>query len=151
MNNSDYKEILATAIGNEVEAYEFYLNAVSKTNDTNLKAIFNELAQEELKHKVLLESFLKNVGSTMNFHSGPDYKISESVELPKLSSKMSFAEGVALAMKKEEEAMNMYMQFAQASIDLEHKKTFEQLAIMEQGHKAKLESLYTNTAYIEAW
>lgn len=151
MQTTDYKKILATAIGNEIEAYEFYASAAKKSNDSNLKAIFTELAEEEMKHKVLLESFLKNEALTMKFQSTTDYKVSESVELPKLSPTMSFAEGIALAMKKEEEAMVMYQQFANASANPNQKNTFLQLAKMEQGHKTKLEGLYTNTAYIEVW
>jgi rubrerythrin len=151
MGTIDYMKILETAIGNEIEAYEFYANAAKKSNDINLKAIFNELAEEEMKHKLQLEAFLKNESKQMNFHAGADYKVSESVELPKLTADMSFADGVALAMKKEEEAMVMYQQFANASVDANQKNIFQQLAIMEQGHKIKLEGLYTNTAYIEAW
>ena len=151
MNTADYKKILTSAIGNEIEAYEFYANAASKTNDANLKSIFAEFAEEERKHKVLLESFLKNETTAMNFHTSSDYKISESVKLPALTTNMSFKDGVALAMKKEEEAMTMYRQFAEASVDKAQKDTFNQLAIMEQGHKVKLEELYNNTAYIEVW
>lgn len=151
MNTADYKKILMTAIGNEIEAYEFYANAANKSNDANLKSIFTELAEEEKKHKILLESFLKNESTQMNFHTSSDYKISESTELPELTTSMSFKDGVALAMKKEEEAMMMYRQFAEASVDQPQKNTFNQLAIMEQGHKVKLEELYNNTAYIEVW
>lgn len=151
MNTTDYKKILKTAIGNEVEAFEFYSSAAKKSKDANLKGIFSELADEEMKHKILLESFLSNEKSQMNFHNAPDYKISESVELPRLTAEMSFAEGIALAMKKEEEAMEMYQQFANASSNADQKNAFLQLAKMEQGHKIKLEGLYTNTAYTEVW
>lgn len=151
MSNNDYKNILKEAIGNEIEAYEFYNQASGKSVNPNLKAIFAELAQEELKHKVLLESFLQNDTMAMNFQNLPDYKVSESVELPRLTPAMSFADGVALAMKKEEEAMNMYTRFANASSSPEHKNTFIQLAKMEQGHKIKLENLYSGTAYNEVW
>ena len=151
MNTSDYKRILKSAIGNEIEAYEFYTNVVSKSSNANLKAIFTELAEEENKHKVILESFLNNESTQMNFQTTSDYKISESVELPKLTTSMSFTDGIALAMKKEEEAMTMYQQFANASMDPAQKNTFLQLAKMEQGHKVKLEGLYNNSAYNEIW
>jgi rubrerythrin len=150
MTNEEYKKILKTAITNEVEAYEFYKNAASKSSDINLKAIFSELADEEMKHKKLLESYVDN-SIKMNFHNSEDYKISESIELNKLTAEMSFADGIALAMKKEEEAMKMYTEFAEASTDNKQKDTFLQLAKMEQGHKIKLETLYTNTAYVEIW
>jgi len=147
----NYKEILATAINNEVEAYEFYTNASLKSVNKNLKDIFRELADEELKHKKLLEGFLKDNSLKMNFSTGVDYKISESVELPKLTKEMSFSDGIALAMKKEEEAMEMYQKFADATADQDQKKTFLQLAKMEKTHKTRLEDMYTNTAYNEVW
>jgi len=62
---------------------------------------------------------------------------------------MSYVDGIALAMKKEEEAMKMYTKFAEASIDADLKNTFSQLAKMEKGHKLKLETLYNNSAYNE--
>lgn len=151
MNASDYKKTLAMAVNNEVEAYEFYKSAAKKSVNVNLKSIFTELADEELKHKKLLEMFLNDQVKVMKFNETPDYKISETVELPKLTAAMSFVDGIALAMKKEEEAMVSYNKFAAASVDQEQKDTFLQLAKMEQGHKAKLEALYTDTAYAEVW
>jgi len=147
----NYKEILKTAINNEVEAYEFYTNASLKSVNQILKDIFRELAEEELKHKKLLEGFLKDNSLKMNFKTDADYKISESVELPKLTKEMSFSDGIALAMKKEEEAMMMYQKFADATADKDQKNTFLQLAKMEKTHKTRLEDMYTNAAYNEVW
>lgn len=150
--SSDYKKILEMAIGNEVEAYEFYQQAAAKSKSENLKAIFSELAGEEMKHKKTLEGFLQNEALKLNFHvSNPDYKVAETLELPKLTPEMSFAEGVALAIKKEQEAMEMYQKFADASTDVSQKKIFKELANMELGHKVKLEEVYVSTAYVEVW
>ncbi len=151
MDASKYTKTLLLAVENEVEAYEFYKNAATKTADANLKSIFNELAGEELKHKVILESFINNNSKPLEFNDVQDYKISESVELPKLTTSMKYTDGIALAMKKEEEAMNMYNCFAEASTNNDQKETFLQLAKMEKGHKVKLEELYANTAYTEVW
>jgi rubrerythrin len=64
---------------------------------------------------------------------------------------MKFVDAIVLAMKKEEEAMIMYRRFADASSNPEQKEMFLQLARMEQGHKARLETIYTDTAFVEAW
>lgn len=150
--SKNYKEIISLAIGNEEEAYEFYKNAAGKSKSSNLKSIFNELAAEELSHKKTLEAFLKNESLNIAFKQiETDYKISETVELPALKPDMSFADGIALAMKKEEEAMNMYKKFAELSSSPDQKKIFNELSKMEQGHKVKLEELYNSTAYTEAW
>jgi rubrerythrin len=64
---------------------------------------------------------------------------------------MKPADAIALAMKREEEAMDMYKEFAAISIDEGQKETFLSLATMEQGHKTKLEDLYVGTAFPEVW
>ncbi len=151
MDSTEYKKILTMAINNEIEAYEFYSSAAEKSKTANLKATFKELADEELNHKKTLEHFVNNESKQMQFQNVADYKLSESVELPKLTSEMSFADGIALAMKKEEEAMLMYTKFAEISSTQEQKEIFLQLAKMEQGHKTRLEDLYSNTAYTEVW
>ena len=50
-----------------------------------------------------------------------------------------------------EEAMNLYEKVAGASADPDQKKVFTELAKMERGHKARLEDIYTNSAFAEAW
>jgi len=151
MDIESYKKILAMAIENEIEAAEFYQGVYNKTENNNLKSIFGKLTEEERKHRALLEGFLTNESLHMKFKTGQDYKVSETVEMPKLSMEMKPVDAIALAMKKEEEAMNMYLNFAQASDDTEQKEVFENLARMEQSHKANLENLYTDMAFPEAW
>lgn len=151
MNTHKYKEILTMAVNNEVEAHEFYFNAAQKSKSENLRSVFNELAQEESNHKKTLEAFLNNEFKQMQFNDSKSYHISESVALPGFSSDMTFAEAITLAMKKEEEAMLMYTRFAEASTDEKQKEMFLQLAIMEKGHKVKLENIYSSTAYTEVW
>lgn len=151
MNTSDYKRVLSEAISNEIEAYEFYQSAAAKSESAALKAVFTELAEEEIRHRTMLEAFVSDDAPAMRFSSGADYKVAESVELPELSPYMSFIDGIALAMKKEEAAMAMYRGLAEISTDPEQKNMFMQLSNMERMHKAKLEDLYSNTAYVEAW
>ena len=64
---------------------------------------------------------------------------------------MAFKDAIALAMKKEQEAMEMYQQFADASEGAKQKETFLELAKMEKGHKVRLEGIYTDIAFIEVW
>lgn len=148
----NYKEILQMAVGNEVEAYEFYRDAAAKMKDPAMKKTFQELADEESGHKVLLEGFLSNEMKDMKFINEKDYKVAETVEAPQtLSTDMAFKDAIALAMKKEQEAMEMYQQFADASEGAKQKETFLELAKMEKGHKVRLEGIYTDIAFIEVW
>ncbi len=148
----NYKEILQMAVGNEVEAYEFYRDAAAKMKDPAMKKTFQELADEESGHKALLEGYLSNEMKDMKFNEESDYKVAETVEAPQtLSTDMAFKDAIALAMKKEQEAMEMYQQFAEASEGAKQRETFLELVKMEKGHKAKLEDIYTNTAFVELW
>ena len=150
MKLEGYKAIISMAIGNEIEAYDFY-NAVSqKTGDANMKKIFQNLAEEELGHRHFLEGLMSNV-RPMQFDVTKDYKVSESVEKPKLSMTMKPADAMALAMKQEEEAMVMYEGLANSSVDPEQKTMFKSLAEMEKSHKIKLEGIYTSIAFAEVW
>lgn len=147
----NYQEILNMAIRDEVEAFEFYDSIAQKVSDRSLKQIFSELAGEEQKHRQLLQAFLNNPATPLRFKEEIDYKVSESVALPQLSMEMKPSDAIALAMKKEEEAMKAYKELARASSDPDQSHEFLQLAVMEEGHKTKLEKLYTNMAFPEVW
>lgn len=150
MNVEDYKKVISMAVGNEIEAYNFYKAAGEKLENANLKSIFSDLAAEEKKHQDYLQGLLTQA-KPMKFDENADYKIAETVDKPALSISMKPADAMALAMKNEEEAMAMYAELAKASADKEQKEMFEALSRMEQGHKVKLEGIYSDMAYVEVW
>ena len=151
MTLEEYKKIISDAISNEEDAYLFYTDVAKKSKDKNISSIFEDFAKDELSHKVLLKGYLSGAVKSLKFDTAADYKVAESVDKPKLSIDMKPADAIALAMKNEEEAMNMYTEFASLSTDEEQKETFLNLAKMEQGHKAKLEDLYVGIAFTEVW
>ncbi|AFM40865.1 hypothetical protein Desaci_1888 [Desulfosporosinus acidiphilus SJ4] len=151
-NKDSFKDAITYAISNEVDAYEFYRNAAKKiTSDKNLADTFEELAAEEQKHRDFLQDYLVGDIPEFQLDDFDDYHVSESVESPKLSTEMKFVDAIALAMKKEEEAMNMYKKFALATTDDRQKKLFSDLSRMEEMHKVKLEKIYVNSAFGEVW
>ncbi len=150
MQMSEYKKILSDAVEKEIEAFNFYSGVAGKLQDRNLKTIFTELADEEKKHRSLLEGYLSNQ-KPMKFDPSKDYKVSEMVQRPPLSLQMKPVDAIALAMKNEEDALNMYKELATCSADPEQKNVFLSLANMEKGHKTRLEDMYTNMAFPEAW
>lgn len=151
MDFEAYKHILQIAVDNEVESYDFYKSAIEKVKENSSKDMFAELAEEEMKHKMILEGFINNETKPLKFKQVKDYKISETVDSPRLSVEMKFADAIALAMKKEEESMHLYHELASFSMDEKQKNVFLELAKMEQGHKTRLEALYTDAAYAEVW
>ncbi len=151
MKTEEFKQILLKAIDREVDSYALYTALADKVKDSALKGTFRELAQEETYHRKTLQEYLSGSKKVLKFDEVKDYKLSELIESPAPSSDMKPLDGLKLAIKKEEEAMQMYEKLADASADPDQKKIFTELAKMERGHKARLEDLYTNSAFVEAW
>lgn len=151
MKKDELKDIINFAIENEVEAYEFYRDAAVKADKPELKEIFEELAEEELEHKRFLEEFMAGEVETIELDPGTDYKVAETIDKPKLSVDMTFSDAIALAIKLEQEAMDMYANLAEACVKADQKELFLGLVKMETMHKTRLEEIFVNTAYAEAW
>jgi rubrerythrin len=151
MKNDEFKKILLIAIDREVESYAFYTALKDKVTDSALKSLFNDLATEETYHRKTIQEYLTNPKKALAFDEVKDYHLSDMIEKPGPTSDMKPLDGLKLAIKKEEEAMEMYEKFADASTDPEQKKIFTEFAKMERGHKTRLEDIYTNTAFAEAW
>jgi|WetSurMetagenome_2_1015567.scaffolds.fasta_scaffold689942_2 rubrerythrin len=152
MDAEAFDRIMLEAINEEVMAREFYTSAAKKIKDKNVRAIFEELAQDEERHRVKLEEFRFNPIARVAFErvSG-DYHVAESEDRPQLSFDMSPKDAFQLAMKKEQEAMEAYEYLAAQCTKIEFKNLYRQLAGMEKAHKTKLENLFINAAYPEDW
>ncbi|HOI58658.1 ferritin family protein [Methanoculleus sp.] len=151
MNTKDFQKIITNAIDSEVESYTFYKSVSERVGDASLKTLFLDLAEEEKGHREYLQGILLRGADEMRFVAARDYKVTDAIDEPALSVDMKPLDGLLLAVKKELQAAQMYTQLAAASADAGQKMVFEQLANMEKGHKARLEDLYTNMAYPEAW
>lgn len=146
-----FQDVIAFAVSNEVQAHDFYQSVAEKTNDPVLKSIFQGLANEENRHKDFLEGLFSQNLVTIFFGEVADYHLAEMVDKPILSMEMKPLDAIALAMKKEQEAMGLYQKLARQTSDGAKKTMFIELSKMEQQHKATLEDIYTNMAYVEEW
>jgi rubrerythrin len=151
MDLQEYKKIVALAIGEEIAASLFYQEASDKVEDPYLKKMFAEFADDERGHKRILEKILNSESIKQYFRDSVDFKVAETVVKPELSMQMKPADAIALAMKNEEDAMNQYLQMAEACDDPDKKKVFEDLATMERGHKNKMEKAFVDIGYPEVW
>lgn len=152
MDKRTYHEILDNAIAGEIEAYEFYRQVAGEVENTFLKGMFDAFAEEELMHRKILEGFRGKGDMQIHFTRVPDFHVSQTVEAPaRLSMGMKPADAIALAMKNEEAAMRRYTQLAEACTDPAQRKIFLELAAMERGHKARMESAFVDIGYPEVW
>ncbi len=151
MDRSQYVEILNAAIEGEIEAHQFYQELSTRISQPHLKEMFNTFAQEELKHRRILEKFRDDDKARLAFGRVPDLKVAETVDTPKLSIDMKPADAIALAMKKEQAAMEHYTNLAMACEDGSQQEIFQQLAAMERQHKYKMEQAFVDIGYPEVW
>jgi cupin 2 domain-containing protein len=125
MDTRTYQQILKDAIQAEIEAHQFYQAVADKVTDNHLRSMFLSFADEELKHRRILEGFKEKPDMSIHFDKVPDFHLSETMAATQaLSMNMKPSEAIALAMKKEEAAMRHYTQLADACGDAAQQKVF---------------------------
>jgi len=151
MDPDAFDRLMLDSIAEEIAARDFYQEVSRRVQDSNVRAIFEQLAKDENQHRDILETFRFNPLARVEFESAPDFHVAEKEEEPPLSFAMTPKEAFQLAMKKEEQALQTYARLAEACRDAEVRHLYLQLAEMERGHKTRLEELFINAAYPEVW
>jgi len=151
MNRSEYDTILKDAIQSEIASQRFYQDVADKMKDAFLKNLFLGFVREEKKHQEILEGFRAAIPQKFPFDEKRDYHVAETLPDPVVSPDMTPSDAFALAMKKEEAAMNHYTDLAGGCTDSKQKEIFMELATMERDHKQKMESAFVDIGYPEVW
>lgn len=151
MTAQDIKAVLQEAIGREEDSFRFYSEAAHRVADETVRETFEELAQEELGHKAFLQSCVRDPDLTRRIRVPADYRVAEATEGVELSVDMKPADAIALAMKREQHAAELYRDLAEHASDPELRRTLEDIAQMEIGHKTRLEAMYMDVGYPEAF
>ena len=152
MNETDFNKLIDFAIDQENQAYAFYTAAAEKVTNPGVKKIFQELAQDENGHANLLEMWRNNKALAEVFKIQIlDYKIAETQDMPELSLALKPAEAIAIAMKKEQMAAELYKSLAENAVGQTEKEALESLSKMEMGHKHKLENVFVEIGYPEVF
>lgn len=141
------EHVLTTAIKMEEEGRDFYRQAEARVKDHMGKKMFASLANDEVRHKRLLEALMSKVT--------PDAKDLD-IPLPKERLKSVFADAkgqmekgipptaddikaLEFAMGKETESYDMYKNAANDSSEPKVKAVFERMAMEENQHYEILE------------
>ena len=151
MDRQQYEYILKEAIENEIAAQKFYMDAAKKMENRLIKEMFLGFVSEEKKHENTLRKLLKSMPEDLPFDERRDYRVSETAKAPEVSPDMKPADAFALAMHKEQEAMNFYAMLAEGCTDSQLKNIFLELASMERQHKFQMEKAFVDTGFPEAW
>jgi rubrerythrin len=138
------EEALLFAIGNEIDAHDFYHSLAGRIANREAKEKLEQLAQAELGHRRLLEKRYeiligRSVDSQKIMTSG---ELKKALERANLSLKSDVLEVVELAIKGEQIASDFYRKQGTESADQELKSLFLELSQEESRHKAILEREY---------
>ncbi|HWP97916.1 MAG TPA: ferritin family protein [Syntrophomonadaceae bacterium] len=145
-----YDQIIQHAISSETESYEFYFAVYRRLENLEMKRLFKNLAEEELEHRNILQGFMDN--RTFPELATPlEWPSLDAPPAPLLSTLMKPMDAIALAIQKEADAQRDYMHMGALSQDLRQKRIFDRLALMEQGHKTRLQEIFDNGLLPEAW
>ena len=146
MKFESLEEIVDFAIEKEKEAVEFYTDLSHKEAFSGSKDLFLDFANEEEKHRRLLEEFRsKGFTQTMKAYKLKwikDIKRSDYVVDLEYQPGMAFNEILLLAMKREEKALRLYNDFLKEAETPESQKVFKILCQEEAKHKLALETMY---------
>lgn len=152
MDNMEIEKLFLLALKREIEAHEFYKDVSHRVDNQGVKDLFSELAEQEMQHHDLLEKFKQDPTAVMKFNAPKsNLGVAEATDLPELSTDMKPADAIALAMKKEQQAVEFYRGLAASTDDASMKDALENLANMELTHKQKLENAFVQIGYPEAF
>ena len=133
--------VVSHAIKNEEEAYAFYKKAADSVSHQSVKKLLMKLANEELKHKEVLQQY--GVGSTQEISSDigwlniiDDLNTRNSESLKQVDNILKFA------MDRERKTEQKYLQFAEKVEELEVKELCLGISNAETGHYNRLKSEY---------
>lgn len=146
MDFENLRGIVDFAIEKEQEAADFYLEASEQEPFSGSKEMLKEFAQQELKHKHMLEN-LEDHGvddsiQDYNFKWIKDIKRSNYMEDIEYKPGMGYRDMLLLAMKREEKALDLYRDLHDKADDPKVKDLFKVLRQEEAKHKLSLESIY---------
>ena len=144
MNFESLNDVLTFAIRREHDAHELYLMFRDMVKDPGAKALLEDLANQELGHKNLLENAMKggNIERIGGKKEVKDLNLSDYMVTEEVGPESSPQDVMLFAMKKEEEAYNLYHMLLGNYEGTEIEDLFARLAQEEQGHKATLEREY---------
>jgi len=135
-------EILDFAIGEEQAAVDLYTHLAENFTSSEIKQIFLDFAKEEISHKAKLTVIKENGLFDMKPEAVTDLRISDYTVSVEPSPKMTYAEALVFAMKKEKAAFKLYTKLAERAPNADLKNVFLSLAVEESKHKLRFEIEY---------
>jgi rubrerythrin len=142
-------EVLDHAIQKEIMSRSLYFDLRQKARNQSAKDAFQSLADQEEKHRHILEEYLqgKMKEGTLSHGLVVDYKIADCLDQPEITPEMDLKEVFLLAANKERASHELYSGLAEIHPEGRTKRLLEDLAAQELEHKQRVETLYTEVAF----
>jgi len=142
MGDLTIRAVLSYAIEKEIEAQQRYTQMAEKAENEATKSLFLRLANMEKNHEEKLRSMSEKDIAGYHLENVPDMHVSEKIGKREFSPDMKIIDALALAIKAEEKAINLYLDAARELPEGDDKKVFAVLAQEEKQHKLDLENEY---------
>lgn len=139
---TSFDAILDFAIEEEQKAVDFYSELAGQATSDEMRKVFEEFAQEEVKHKATLKEVKETGIANMPPENVADLKIADYVVSVKATPNMSYEEALVVAMNKEKAAFRLYTSLSERAVDAGLKELFAALAQEESKHKLRFEIEY---------
>ena len=139
------EEILELAVAREEDAHIFLMALAARMGNPEMRKVFEELAAEELEHKVRLELEIIKTGKVVTeskkklYFEPNDYAEDVGSEID-----MDYKDMLTMAMQKEESSFRFYVDLASRVKDEDAYETLLALAEEEVRHKMRFEMEYDN-------
>ena len=140
MNTVD--EILDYAIGQEQEAADFYREVSEKAEAAGMKQLLLDFAEEEMRHKAILEAVKNGEHELTPEQEVLDMKISDYLVEVEATGDISYQDALIIAMKRERAAYQLYSEMASQIPESHLKEVLTGLAKEESKHKLFFERQY---------
>jgi len=140
-------EFLNTAIQFERDGFDFYTGAATKAVSDLAKAVFESLAQDELRHIGFLktlsagEATVRSESQALAERLRPIFKAASEAVREAAEVAVDDVEALNLGVERENAAVRAYTDAAQAAEPGEFRHLCEVLVGVEQGHRQLLENV----------
>lgn len=139
---NNINDVLDFAIGEEQGAVDFYRQLAETSTNEQIRKVFQEFAEEEMRHKSRLMNVKAEGVQTFAPEKVMDMKLGDYLVDVKPKPDMSYEEALILAMKKEKAAFKLYSALADRTSDPAIRDLFLNLALEESKHKLRFEVEY---------
>jgi rubrerythrin len=142
--------ILDRAMANEEASADFYRQAAQRVSDPATRDALESLTRDEEEHKRLIEEF-KSGARPLPEGDTSGGSLVETFGTPDFTPGLTPADAFLLAAKKEKLAVEFYENWAKLYPAGPERDLLLRLAEIERRHKTKVEAMFTNAAFPEAW